>query len=69
MKLHLSFLTSLFLLLLGLKLAGVITWPWLWVFAPLWAPVGSCGSSGRIGHYGRSGLSSGPPDRLRGQYD
>jgi len=26
----------LFLLFLGLKLGGVITWSWLWVTAPLW---------------------------------
>ena len=27
----------LFVLFLGLKLAG-ITWSWWWVFAPLWVP-------------------------------
>ena len=26
----------LFLLFLGLKLAGIITWSWWWVTAPLW---------------------------------
>ena len=26
----------LFTLFLGLKLAGEITWSWIWVFAPLW---------------------------------
>ncbi len=26
----------LFLLFLGLKLCGVITWSWWWVTAPLW---------------------------------
>ena len=30
---------GLFLLFLGLKLAHVIDWRWLWIFAPLWAPV------------------------------
>lgn len=29
----------LFLLFLGLKLAGVITWSWWWVTAPLWGGV------------------------------
>jgi hypothetical protein len=28
----------LFLLFLGLKLTGYITWSWWWVTAPLWAP-------------------------------
>lgn len=27
-------------LLIGLKLGGVIEWPWLWVLAPLWVSVG-----------------------------
>lgn len=29
----------LFVLFLALKLTGVIAWPWVWVFAPLWAPI------------------------------
>ena len=29
----------LFLLFLGLKLTGFITWSWWWVTAPLWAPL------------------------------
>lgn len=29
----------LFLLFLILKLAGAITWSWLWVCAPLWIPL------------------------------
>lgn len=37
MKLSLS--TLLFVLFLGLQLTGHITWPWLWVFAPLWIPL------------------------------
>lgn len=28
----------LFVVFLVLKLIGVITWPWIWVFAPLWIP-------------------------------
>lgn len=23
---------------IGLKLTGYVTWPWLWVLAPLWIP-------------------------------
>ncbi len=26
-------------LFIGLKLGGVIDWPWLWVLSPLWIPV------------------------------
>lgn len=26
-------------LFVGLKLGGVIDWPWVWVLAPFWAPV------------------------------
>ena len=31
-------LTGLFLIFLILKLTGIITWPWVWVLAPLWIP-------------------------------
>ena len=31
-----SFLTLLSVLFIGLKLAGYIDWPWLWVLAPIW---------------------------------
>jgi Flp pilus assembly protein TadB len=31
-----GFLGALGLLFIGLKLAGFITWSWLWVLAPLW---------------------------------
>lgn len=30
-------------LFVGLKLGGVITWPWLWVLAPFWIPVAGVG--------------------------
>ena len=30
---------TLFVLFLALKLSGVITWPYIWVTAPLWIPV------------------------------
>ena len=33
-----SVFTVLFLLFLGLRLGGVISWPWIWVFAPVWIP-------------------------------
>lgn len=29
---------ALFLLFLGLKLGGIITWSWWWVTSPLWLP-------------------------------
>ena len=34
-----NFLELLFLLFLGLKLGGWITWSWVWVFAPIWIPL------------------------------
>lgn len=34
----LGFWGALFILFLGLKLANIITWHWVWVAAPLWAP-------------------------------
>lgn len=36
----LSFGSVLFVIFLVLKLVGVISWPWLWVTAPLWIPLG-----------------------------
>ena len=30
----------LFLLFLGLKLTGYISWSWWWVTAPVWIPLG-----------------------------
>ena len=29
----------LFLIFMTLKLCGVITWSWVWVTAPIWAPI------------------------------
>ena len=34
-----GFTGLLFLLFLGLKLGGVISWKWLWIFSPLWIPL------------------------------
>lgn len=31
-----GFTGLLTILFIGLKLGGVITWPWLWVLSPLW---------------------------------
>ena len=31
--------TVLFVIFLVMKLAGVITWSWWWVFAPFWIPL------------------------------
>ena len=33
-----NFFEWLALLFIGLRLTGVIAWPWLWVLAPLWLP-------------------------------
>ena len=33
------FLGSFFLTFIGLKLAGLITWSWIWVLSPVWLPV------------------------------
>lgn len=30
-------------LFVGLKLGGVITWPWIWVLAPFWGPLALVG--------------------------
>jgi len=34
-----SFGGLLAILFIGLKLGGVIAWPWLWVLSPLWIPL------------------------------
>jgi hypothetical protein len=34
-----GFFGLLGILFIGLKLGGVITWPWLWVLCPLWGPL------------------------------
>lgn len=34
----LGFFPLMFLMFMGLKLAGCITWPWIWILAPLWGP-------------------------------
>ncbi|WP_269929963.1 hypothetical protein [Aminobacter sp. HY435] len=34
------FLPLLAILFIALKLTGYIAWPWWWVLAPLWAPIG-----------------------------
>lgn len=31
-----GFLSTLTMILVVLKLAGLISWPWLWVFSPIW---------------------------------
>lgn len=35
-----GFFGLLFIVFLVLQLTGVIAWSWLWVTAPLWAPLG-----------------------------
>jgi len=34
-----SFPSLLALLFIGLRLCGVIAWPWVWILAPLWGPL------------------------------
>lgn len=34
-----GFTSLLAVLFIGLKLAGVIAWSWLWVLSPLWIPL------------------------------
>lgn len=34
-----GFMTILAILFITLKLTGNITWPWLWVLVPIWAPL------------------------------
>jgi sterol desaturase/sphingolipid hydroxylase (fatty acid hydroxylase superfamily) len=36
----LCFYVIVSLVLLNLKLLGIISWSWLWIFAPLWVPLG-----------------------------
>lgn len=35
-----SFFEVLTVIFVVLKLVGVISWPWLWVLAPIWIPLG-----------------------------
>ena len=30
--------------LVGLRLAGELDWPWVWVFSPLWLPLSAVGA-------------------------
>lgn len=39
MEIKVGFLGLLTIVFIVLKLTGVIAWSWLWVVAPLWAPV------------------------------
>lgn len=34
-----GFFGLLGILFIGLKLAGFITWSWIWVLAPIWIPI------------------------------
>lgn len=33
-----SFLSLLSIVFIVMKLCSIITWPWLWVLAPIWIP-------------------------------
>ena len=30
--------------LVGLRLTGVVNWPWVWVFSPIWLPLSAVGA-------------------------
>lgn len=34
-----GFTGLLAVLFIGLKLGGVISWPWIWVLSPIWLPI------------------------------
>lgn len=34
-----GFLSLLATIFIGLKLTGVVAWPWLWVLSPIWLPI------------------------------
>ena len=34
-----NFFELLALLFIGLRIAGITTWPWIWVLSPLWVPL------------------------------
>jgi hypothetical protein len=38
-----GFCGALLIAFIVLKLTGVIAWPWVWVLAPLWAPIAIAG--------------------------
>ncbi len=39
-RVSLGFAEALALLFIGLKLCGVIAWPWVWVLSPIWISLG-----------------------------
>jgi hypothetical protein len=43
-----GFFGALALLFIGLKLAGVIEWTWLWVLSPIWMPFAFVAASGLV---------------------
>ena len=34
--------------LVGLRVAGVLDWPWVWVFSPIWLPLSAVGAVAAI---------------------
>ena len=34
--------------LVGLRVAGVLDWPWVWVFSPIWLPLAAVGAVAAI---------------------
>ena len=39
-RIGLNFAEVLGVVFIALRLCGVIEWPWVWVLAPIWVPIG-----------------------------
>ena len=39
-RIGLNFAEVLGVVFIALRLCGVIDWPWVWVLAPIWVPIG-----------------------------
>jgi len=42
-RIGLNFAEVLGVVFIALRLCGVIGWPWVWVLAPIWMPIGLYG--------------------------
>ena len=42
-RIGLNFAEVLGVVFIALRLCGVIDWPWVWVLAPIWMPIGLYG--------------------------
>lgn len=39
-RIEINFAEVLGVVFIALRLCGVIDWPWVWVLAPIWVPIG-----------------------------